>query len=95
MARSIALLADNELLLRRSPTEPSSWRWYRTTGCQVTWSVASDPQSIRQKIVVAAQDSLDVNRGAGRGIGIGSASGQHTDQLNLARSSVTRLIATS
>src|SRR6058998_4083869 len=30
-------------------------------------------QSIRQKIVVPAQDSLDVNRGAGRGIGIGSA----------------------
>ena len=37
-------------------------------------------KSIRQKIVVSAQDSLDVNRGAGRGIGIGSASGQHTQR---------------
>ena len=37
-------------------------------------------QSVSQKIVVAAQHILNVNRGAGRGIGIGSASGQHTQR---------------
>jgi hypothetical protein len=37
-------------------------------------------QSVRQKIVVAAQHTLNVNRGAGSGIGIGSAGSQHTQR---------------
>jgi len=54
-------------------------------------------ESVRHQIIIASQYALDVDCCARRGIGICSARGQHThsDQLFSARSSVTRLIATS
>jgi hypothetical protein len=35
-------------------------------------------RSIRHQIIIAAQNGLDVECGAGRGVGISSARGQHT-----------------
>jgi len=35
-------------------------------------------RSIRHQIIIAAQNGLDVERSAGRSVGISSARGQHT-----------------
>jgi len=71
--RSSQRLSASWCLLARNARVGYRWpRWWISTMRSGSPSFLT-LQSIRQKIVVPAQDSLDVNRGAGRGIGIGSA----------------------